>query len=458
MADFEQYLKPGKRGHLIGAGGVSMAPLAEVLAGMGLVIDGSDMAESEKTRYLRSLGIDIKIGHSAMNVAPDIQFVVRTAAVHDDNPEIVEARARGVPIFERAQAWGAIMRDYDNALCIAGTHGKTTTTSMCTHILMAAERDPTVMIGGTLPLLHAGHRVGGGDTIILESCEYHDSFLYFRPTIAVILDIEADHLDYFSGLEDVKRSFREFASKVPEHGRIVANIDDRNTMDALAPLGRELFTFGLTEKADVYARNIRRVGANSEFDIYCHGKLFTSVTLHIPGMHNVKNALAATAACICLGVRPNAVKYGLAGFNGAGRRFEFKGKYNGADIYDDYAHHPTELRATLNTAKEMGYKRLIAVHQPFTYSRTKMLFNDFVDVLKIPDITVITPIMGSREPNDPTITSAKLAAQIPGSVLVNSLQEAADWVKQNAQPGDLVITLGCGDIYKASKMMVEKDQ
>ena len=327
MADFEQYLKPGKRGHLIGAGGVSMAPLAEVLAGMGLVIDGSDMAESEKTRYLRSLGIDIKIGHSAMNVAPDIQFVVRTAAVHDDNPERVEARARGVPIFERAQAWGAIMRDYDNALCIAGTHGKTTTTSMCTHILMAAERDPTVMIGGTLPLLHAGHRVGGGDTIILESCEYHDSFLYFRPTIAVILDIEADHLDYFSGLEDVKRSFREFASKVPEHGRIVANIDDRNTMDALAPLGRELFTFGLTEKADVYARNIRRVGANSEFDIYCHGKLFTSVTLHIPGMHNVKNALAATAACICLGVRPNAVKYGLAGFNGAGRRFEFKGKY-----------------------------------------------------------------------------------------------------------------------------------
>ncbi|MFR5781899.1 MAG: Mur ligase domain-containing protein [Oscillospiraceae bacterium] len=315
MADFEQYLKPGKRGHLIGAGGVSMAPLAEVLAGMGLVIDGSDMAESEKTRYLRSLGIDIKIGHSAMNVAPDIQFVVRTAAVHDDNPEIVEARARGVPIFERAQAWGAIMRDYDNALCIAGTHGKTTTTSMCTHILMAAERDPTVMIGGTLPLLHAGHRVGGGDTIILESCEYHDSFLYFRPTIAVILDIEADHLDYFSGLEDVKRSFREFASKVPEHGRIVANIDDRNTMDALAPLGRELFTFGLTEKADVYARNIPpRVGANSEFDIYCHGKLFTSVTLHIPACTMLRTLLAATAAssasaCAkCCEIRPRRLQ------------------------------------------------------------------------------------------------------------------------------------------------------
>lgn len=422
MSDFEQFLKPGKRGHLIGAGGVSMAPLAEVLAGMGLVIDGSDMAESDKTRYLRSLGIDIKIGHSAMNVAPDIQFVVRTAAVHDDNPEIVEARARGVPIFERAQAWGAIMKDYDNALCIAGTHGKTTTTSMCTHILMAAERDPTVMIGGTLPLLHAGHRVGGGDTIILESCEYHDSFLYFCPTIAVILDIEADHLDYFSDLEDVKRSFREFAAKVPERGKIVANIDDRNTMDALAPLGRELFTFGLTDKADVYARNIHRVGANSEFDIYCHGKLFTSVTLHIPGIHNVKNALAATAACICLGVRPNAVKYGLAGFNGAGRRFEFKGKFNGADVYDDYAHHPGELKALLDAVEPLGYKRTILVFQPHTYTRTAALFDDFIVQLSRPDITFLAEIYArasttpsaSRRPTSRSTSPAAASSRISG--------------------------------------------
>ena len=455
MADFEQYLKPGKRGHLIGAGGVSMAPLAEVLAGMGLVIDGSDMAESEKTRYLRSLGIDIKIGHSAMNVAPDIQFVVRTAAVHDDNPEIVEARARGVPIFERAQAWGAIMRDYDNALCIAGTHGKTTTTSMCTHILMAAERDPTVMIGGTLPLLHAGHRVGGGDTIILESCEYHDSFLYFRPTIAVILDIEADHLDYFSGLEDVKRSFREFASKVPEHGRIVANIDDRNTMDALAPLGRELFTFGLTEKADVYARNIRRVGANSEFDIYCHGKLFTSVTLHIPGMHNVKNALAATAACICLGVRPNAVKYGLAGFNGAGRRFEFKGKYNGADIYDDYAHHPGELKALLDAVEPLGYKRTILVFQPHTYTRTAALFEDFVDQLCRPDVCYLAEIYAARETNTLKISSADLAQHIPGSMFLDSFEEIENSLRATARPGDVILTVGAGDVYKIGEAIVE---
>ena len=454
MADFEQFLKPGKRGHLIGAGGVSMAPLAEVLAGMGLVIDGSDMAESDKTRYLRSLGIDIKIGHSAMNVAPDIQFVVRTAAVHDDNPEIVEARARGVPVFERAQAWGAIMKDYDNALCIAGTHGKTTTTSMCTHILMAAERDPTVMIGGTLPLLHAGHRVGGGDTIILESCEYHDSFLYFCPTIAVILDIEADHLDYFSDLEDVKRSFREFAAKVPERGKIVANIDDRNTMDALAPLGRELFTFGLTDKADVYARNIHRVGANSEFDIYCHGKLFTSVTLHIPGIHNVKNALAATAACICLGVRPNAVKYGLAGFNGAGRRFEFKGKFNGADVYDDYAHHPGELKALLDAVEPLGYKRTILVFQPHTYTRTAALFDDFIVQLARPDITFLAEIDAAREHNTLGISSADLAQHIPGCRFFPDFGQIEEALRETARPGDIILTVGAGDVYKIGEHLV----
>ena len=441
MADFEQFLKPGKRGHLIGAGGVSMAPLAEVLAGMGLVIDGSDMAESDKTRYLRSLGIDIKIGHSAMNVAPDIQFVVRTAAVHDDNPEIVEARARGVPIFERAQAWGAIMKDYDNALCIAGTHGKTTTTSMCTHILMAAERDPTVMIGGTLPLLHAGHRVGGGDTIILESCEYHDSFLYFCPTIAVILDIEADHLDYFSDLEDVKRSFREFAAKVPERGKIVANIDDRNTMDALAPLGRELFTFGLTDKADVYARNIHRVGANSEFDIYCHGKLFTSVTLHIPGIHNVKNALAATAACICLGVRPNAVKYGLAGFNGA-------------DVYDDYAHHPGELKALLDAVEPLGYKRTILVFQPHTYTRTAALFDDFIVQLSRPDITFLAEIYAAREHNTLGISSADLAQHIPGCRFFPDFGQIEEALRETARPGDIILTVGAGDVYKIGEHLV----
>ena len=355
MPSFSEYYWAGRRGHLIGVGGVSMSPLAEVLAEAGLVITGSDMNEGANVAHLRSLGIPVFIGHRAENIPADAEFVVRTAAVHDENPEIVEAHRRGLPVFERTQAWGAIMKDYRNSLCISGTHGKTTTTSMCTHILMAAERDPTVMIGGTLPLLHAGHRVGAGDTIVMEACEYYNSFHAFSPTVAVILNIEADHLDFFKDLEDVKASFRKFASLVPENGYIIANAEDKNTMDALAPLGRDIFTFGLNKGADVYAANIVQHGAETEFDvIYCE-EVFTHVSLRVPGIHNVKNALAASAAAICLGCSPAAIRYGLAGFSGANRRFEFKGKYNGADVYDDYAHHPSELKALLDAIHDNMY-------------------------------------------------------------------------------------------------------
>ena len=317
--DFQDYLVPGKTGLLIGIGGVSMSPLAEVLHDAGLDIRGSDMSESDNTLTLRERGIPIHIGHSAANVTDDIEFVIRTAAVHDDNPEVHEAHRRGIPVFERTQAWGALMRGYPNALCISGTHGKTTTTSMCTHIMMAAEKDPTVMIGGTLPLLHACHRVGKGNTIIMESCEYYNSFLALNPTIDVILNIEADHLDFFKDIEDIKHSFRQFAERVPaETGTVIANCDDVNTMDALRGIERKVITFGLSPKADVYAENIIHRGSSSEFDIYHRGNLFAHVTLHVPGIHNVRNALAATAAAIVLGVSPNAVKYGLAGFEGGG--------------------------------------------------------------------------------------------------------------------------------------------
>ena len=304
--DFKNYLVPGKTGLLIGIGGVSMSPLAEVLHDAGLDIRGSDMAESSNTLTLRERGIPIHIGHSADNVTDDISFVIRTAAVHDDNPEVHEAHRRGIPVFERTQAWGALMRGYQNALCISGTHGKTTTTSMCTHIMMAAEKDPTVMIGGTLPLLKACHRVGKGNTIIMESCEYYNSFLALNPTIAVVLNIEADHLDFFKDLEDIKHSFRCFAERVPaETGTVIANYDDANTMDALRGIARKVITFGLNAKADVYAQNIVHRGSVSEFDIYHRGNYFARVTLHVPGIHNVRNALAATAAAIVLGVSPD---------------------------------------------------------------------------------------------------------------------------------------------------------
>ena len=451
---FDEYMHPGKRGYLIGIGGVSMSPLAEVLHGAGLAITGSDIQRSDKVAHLESLGIHVNIGHRAENITPDIDFVVRTAAARDENPEVAAARAMGIPVFERTQAWGALMKRYKNALCIAGTHGKTTTTSMCTHILMAAEKDPTVMIGGTLPLLQAGHRVGGGDTIVMESCEYYDSFLSFCPTIAVILDIDADHLDYFADLEAVKASFRRFAKLVPADGMVIANHDDANTMDALKDLDRPMMTFGLTPEADVQAVNIVPHGAQTDFDVLHHGKLFAHLQLRVPGIHNVKNALAAAAAAITLGISPTAVTYGLAGFRGANRRFEFKGKFNGADIYDDYAHHPGELEALLDAVEPLGYKRTIVVFQPHTYSRTNALFADFVKQLQRPDLAILAEIYAAREVNTLGISSGDLAKEIPNSIFRPTFDEIKTILRASIQPGDLVLTVGAGDVYRIGEELV----
>ena len=455
MTEFDNFLSPGRRGHLIGIGGVSMSSLADVLWGMGIAISGSDMNRNKNVVGLTEKGIPVSIGHKAENITREIEFVVRTAAVHDDNPEIIRAHALGIPVFERTQAWGAISKDYSNALCISGTHGKTTTTSMCTHIMMAADKDPTVMIGGTLPLLNAGHRVGHGNTIIMEACEYYNSFLSLHPTVAVILNVEADHLDFFKDLQDVQHSFREFALRTPEDGYVVANLDDASTMATIQGIPRKVMTFGLTSDADVYAENIEFLGANSHFDIMFKGKHFTDVTLHVPGLHNVKNALAATAAAICLGVRPNAVKYGLAGFNGAGRRFEFKGKYNGADVYDDYAHHPGELKALLDTVEGLNYKRCILVFQPHTYTRTAALFEDFVTQLKRPDVLLLAEIFAAREKNTIGISSAALAERVEGAEFYPTFPELEEELKRKARPGDIILTVGAGDVYKIGENIVE---
>lgn len=457
MRLFDEYLVPGRKGYLIGIGGVSMAPLAESLHDMGLSVTGSDMQESDKVEELRGRGICVNIGHHAENILPEYEFIVRTAAVRDDNPEILAARAMGIPVFERTQAWGSIMKDYKNALCISGTHGKTTTTSMCTHILMAAQKDPTVMIGGTLPLLQAGHRIGRGDTIIMESCEYYDSFLSFYPTIAVILDIEADHLDYFLNLDAIKASFRSFAALVPQKtGWVVANADDENTMDALRGLDRRIITFGLDKKADVYAANIEQSGARTEFDIWYNKEEFAHLAINVPGIHNVKNALAAAAAAICLGINATAVTYGLSAFYGANRRFEFKGKYNGADVYDDYAHHPGELRALLDAVEPLGYKRVICVFQPHTYTRTSAFFSDFVEQLKRPDLTYLAEIYAARESNVLGISSADLAKQIPNALFVPTFEEMEKSLRFTAAPGDIILTVGAGDVYRIGEELVGK--
>ncbi len=450
--ELQPYIAPGRRAHLVGIGGVSMSPLAEVLHGAGMVITGSDMRESPAVEHLRSLGIPVSIGHRAENLG-EAELVIRTAAVHDSNPEIAAAHARGVPVFERAQAWGAIMRGYQHALCISGTHGKTTTTSMCTHIIMAAGLDPTVMIGGTLPLLGAGHRVGKGDTIILESCEYCNSFLSFFPTIAVILNIEADHLDFFKDLEDVERSFRRFADLVPEGGRIIANRDDANTMATLAGETRPVTTFGL-EEGDVHAAGLTWEKGLPAFDVVCRGEVYAHVSLKVPGLHNVKNALAAAASAMALGVPGEAVERGLAQFRGAGRRFEHKGSFHGAEVYDDYAHHPGELEALLDTARSLGYERVVCAFQPHTYTRTAALFDDFVEVLKKPDVTLLAEIFAAREDNESGISSRDLAERIPGARYFATLPEVTAALRELARPGDLILTVGAGDVYTVGEALV----
>ncbi len=450
--NIEDYIRPGKHAHLVGIGGVSMAPLAEVLKGKGVEITGSDMRESDTVAHLRSLGIPVTIGHLPQSVE-GAGCVIRTAAVHDSNPEIAAALAAGIPVFERAQAWGAIMGHYKNALCVAGTHGKTTTTSMCTHIFLAAGRDPSVMVGGTLPILGCGHRVGRGDTIIAESCEYCNSFLSFAPTVAVILNVEEDHLDFFKDLEDIKASFRRFAELVPPGGSVIVNNDNAGARSVAAGLAP--FTFGLEEGAECTAANLTWDRGLPAFDILVRGKQYARVTLRVGGVHNVSNALAAASAAYVLGVPGSAVEEGLNAFTGAGRRFEKKGVFNGADVYDDYAHHPDELRALLTMAGTLGYKRVICAFQPHTYTRTAAFFDQFVEVLKLADVAVLAEIYAAREQNDLGISSLDLARKIPGAVYCPHLEGVTAQLADMARPGDLILTVGAGDIYLAGEALVK---
>ena len=424
-----QYLTPGKHAHLVGIGGVSMRPLGLVLKGMGMTVTGSDMNASVSTDELIAQGIEVAIGHRSENIR-GADCVIRTAAVHNDNPEIAAARAAGIPVFERAEAWGIIMQAYKNAVCISGTHGKTTTTSMVTHILMEAQWDPTVMIGGYLPLLHAGHRVGNGDTIIMESCEYCDSFLNFFPTLAVVLNIEEDHLDYFKDLAAIEKSFHTFAEMATSG--ILANGDDQNTVDSLQ--GLNYVTFGTAAHDTVHSEN------NSadwrEFDVICNGKFYCHLDLQVVGKHNTLNALAAAGAAWMLGIPGEVTAAGLARFTGAGRRMEFKGKFNGADVYDDYAHHPGELAATIDAVRMMGYNRVVVAFQPHTYTRTHALFNDFIRELRKPDLVVLAEIYAAR-------------------VYCETLPGVTDYLRSIAQEGDVILTVGAGDIYRAGEALLK---
>jgi len=444
----DNYIKPGVRAHLVGIGGVSMRPLGLVLKGMGLTITGSDMNVSVSTDELISKGIDVKIGHCAENIV-GADCVIRTAAAHNDNPEIAAARAAGIPVFERAQAWGQIMKAYRNAVCVSGTHGKTTTTSMLAHIFMEAQLDPTVMIGGYLPLLQSGHRVGKGDTILLESCEYCDSFLNFFPSLALILNIEADHLDYFKDLQDVEKSFRKFA--LLSTNGVIANGDDENVLQALE--GIDYISFGFGEHNRVRAAEVSQDWRR--FDVICDGEKYCHFELPIYGHHNAVNALAAAGVAWMMGIPGDVTSRGLASFHGPGRRLEYKGQFRGADIYDDYAHHPGELAATLEAVRSMGYQRIILAFQPHTYTRTKALFDDFVRELSKADVVVLAEIYAARERNTIGISSKDLAERIPGAIYCASLGQVTACLEELAQPRDMILTMGAGDIFHAGEALLK---
>ena len=443
----KQYLQPGKHIHLIGIGGVSMRALGLVLKDMGMIVTGSDMSASATTQQLIDKGIPVVIGHRPENIT-GADCLIRTAAVHNDNPEIAAARMYGVPVFERAQAWGVIMQAYKHAVCVSGTHGKTTATSMVTHILMEADRDPTVMIGGVLPLLGAGHRVGQGDTIVLESCEYCDSFLNFHPTLAIILNIEADHLDYFKDLDAIEHSFRTFASQSSRG--ILANGDDPHVTKALE--GMDYITFGLDPDDRIRAVNI--CDDWQKFDVLIDDKFYCHVEMSVLGRHNVMNALSALGAAWLMGIPGEVAARGIATFHGVKRRLEYKGRFNGADVYDDYAHHPDELRALIDAVRYFEYKRLVLVFQPHTYSRTKAMFNDFVRELKKADVVILSEIYAARESNTYGISSVDLQQQSPGAVYCETLPEVTSYLREIARPGDLILTVGAGDIYRAGELLL----
>jgi len=463
LSEFERYIDSCKKCHFVGIGGVSMSPLAEILHGMGIAVTGSDISENKAVADLRALGINIAIGHSASNIS-DAEFIIRTAAAREDNVEIEAARKKGIPVFERAQAWGYIMRKYRDAICISGVHGKTTTTSMVSHILLAADTDPTIMLGGTLTVLESGCRVGKGDVIVAESCEYYNSFHNFHPTVAVVLNVDADHLDFFKGLDDIKESFCKFASLIPSRGYIVCNGDDENTMDALHSIDHELLTFGFNENAHVTGKPMRVRGVNvsvsgrmASMDVIYDGAPFCKVKLQFPGKHNLENALAATAACIAVGIPTKAIEDGLFAFNGVGRRFEFKGNFNGADVYDDYAHHPSELNALLDAVEKMDvYERIIVAFQPHTYTRTKALFSEFAEQLKRPDIVYLADIFAARENNDIGITSSVLADAIPRATCISEFSALTDEIANIARKGDIILTVGAGDIFKVGEALVKR--
>ena len=443
-----------KKVHCIGIGGIGLSAIADILLARGYEVTGSDMNQSAKVEKLMDDGITVYLGHRAKNVE-GADLVVYTVALADDNPELVRARELGIPCITRGKMLGLLMRESKTSIAISGTHGKTTTTAMISLVMKHAGLDPTIAVGGNLEELGGNVAVGSDQYFVAEACEYRDSFLELHPNIEVILNIDSDHLDYFKDIEHIVRSFEKFVSLLPEDGLLFAY--DANPFVKRVIKGRDnVITFGMSQDMDVYPAHFDR--GYSSFDVYCGHHFYTHVDLRVLGRHNCMDALSAIAAAWALGVEPEAVTRGLTSFTGAARRMEFKGTYRGADIYDDYAHHPGELKATLDAVPQRGYSRTIVVFQPHTYSRTKALFSEFVEQLSRPDLTILADIYAAREQNTVGISSKDVADAIPRAEFYPSFDEITARLREIAAPGDLILTIGAGDIYKVGEALAELGQ
>lgn len=450
--------------HFIGIGGISMSGLAEILMEEGFAVSGSDSHKSELTEHLEEKGARVFYGQQASNIrdaGEKIDVAVYTAAVHQDNPEYRAAREAGIPMLSRAQLLGQMMRNYRYAAGIAGTHGKTTTTSMAAEILMAAKKDPTISVGGILHSIGGNIRVGGSGVFVTEACEYTDSFLSFFPNMAVILNIEEDHLDYFKDINHIRGSFRKFAEKLPEDGVLVINSDIDRFKEITDGLKCRVVTVGKNPDSDYSAGHITYDEyARDTFDLLIHGEKAETITLGVPGEHNVYNALAAAALCRELGADLEHIKEGLANFAGTDRRFEKKGEICGVTIIDDYAHHPREIAATLATAKNYPHRKLWCVFQPHTYTRTKVFLDDFARSLAAADEVVLADIYAARETDDLGISSADIAGRIEAlgtkAHYFSSFDEIETFILEKCVKGDLLITMGAGDIVKVGENLLGK--
>ena len=449
-----------KKIHFIGIGGISMSGLAEILIKNNYSVSGSDMQSSHIINKLKEKGAEIYIGHNGDNIQ-DADLVVYTAAISPENPEYLKAVELNLPLMDRAEFLGHIMKGHKYNVAVSGTHGKTTTTSMIAHIVLKEDVDPTILVGGELDAIEGNVLAGNGEYFITEACEYKASFLKFFPYIGTILNIDADHLDYYRDINHIKDTFKEFIDLIPKEGYLIANIDDENVKTILHNYNYNcnILTYGINEGI-LRAKNISYNEAGcATFDAYKEDLFLFQINLNVPGQHNVLNSLASIGTALCLNFSENSITSGLNSFHGTHRRFELKGTKNGVTVIDDYAHHPTEIKATLNASKNYPHNKIFCVFQPHTYSRTISLFDDFSDSFYDVDNLVLADIYAAREKDTGVISSTMLGDKIReknvNCVNFHNFDEIVQYLKDNLKDGDMLITMGAGDVFKVGEMFLK---